>query len=285
MSFFEAMVLDKGRYVERQELANEHRAVLYVEHHINAIGVPQSKQPNVSMVIVARNASGRSIEIGGLYCKIAARELGTGLSRYGQTSPRGVKIGGFDAGGIKNRGDYNLRFTDMPAILLEPLFGSNTAHVEMIMSEYGRQKMVRALVETIRQSFPEGGLIALSAGHGTSSGRDGCAIVGYPETSEHEVVVDLVHRAADAIVLLQPDMGEVSPVDEPVMDETLDEDDPATPPFVPAAEVHPEWAKAAVEFVTSEGIMRGYPDGLFRGGHPVTRYELAAIMERLHADD
>jgi hypothetical protein len=41
------------------------------------------------------------------------------------------------------------------------------------------------------------------------------------------------------------------------------------------------WAYPAVAEVVRAGLMRGYPDGTFRGGQPMTRYEIAAILSRL----
>jgi hypothetical protein len=41
------------------------------------------------------------------------------------------------------------------------------------------------------------------------------------------------------------------------------------------------WAARSVAIVKRLGLMQGYPDGTFRGGQPVTRYELATILARL----
>ncbi|MCS6949647.1 MAG: S-layer homology domain-containing protein [bacterium] len=40
------------------------------------------------------------------------------------------------------------------------------------------------------------------------------------------------------------------------------------------------WAAAAVKEVVAKGIMKGFPDGTFRGDQPVTRYELAVTLAR-----
>jgi hypothetical protein len=48
----------------------------------------------------------------------------------------GVQIGGdqgIQVGGYDGRGDDNVKHTDMPAILLEPLFVSNPAHAEIVL--------------------------------------------------------------------------------------------------------------------------------------------------------
>jgi hypothetical protein len=88
----------------------------------------------------------------------------------------GIKVGGYDG-----RGDDNLRHTDMPAILLEPLFVSNPAHAAIVRSEDGQMRMAQVLVDSIKKFFPTGGLIAFSVGHKykTSNPADrGAAVVG-----------------------------------------------------------------------------------------------------------
>ncbi len=40
----------------------------------------------------------------------------------------------------------------------------------------------------------------------------------------------------------------------------------------------PHWAMKALEEMKREGILVGYPDGLFRGGRPASRYELAVAV-------
>ena len=41
------------------------------------------------------------------------------------------------------------------------------------------------------------------------------------------------------------------------------------------------WASAAIQVAQNCGIIRGFPDGTFRGNEPVTRYQAAAIIARL----
>ena len=38
------------------------------------------------------------------------------------------------------------------------------------------------------------------------------------------------------------------------------------------------WASEYVQALADEGIVKGYPDGTFRGDKPITRYELAAVL-------
>lgn len=48
-------------------------------------------------------------------------------------------------------------------------------------------------------------------------------------------------------------------------------------PDVPAG----HWAEGFISAVTQAGIMKGYPDGMFRPDQPVTRAELAAVVNHL----
>ena len=43
------------------------------------------------------------------------------------------------------------------------------------------------------------------------------------------------------------------------------------------------WAYAALARMRAEGLLVGYPDGLFRGGRPATRYELAVALHAAYA--
>src|SRR2546423_3401973 len=50
------------------------------------------------------------------------------------------------------------------------------------------------------------------------------------------------------------------------------------PPFPDVPKDH--WAFPAVESLRVKGIVRGYPDGNFRGKRTITRYEFAAGLDR-----
>lgn len=54
-------------------------------------------------------------------------------------------------------------------------------------------------------------------------------------------------------------------------------DNPGPFPDVPAN----HWAAEAVKQMAGSGIMKGLPDGKFKGEKPVTRYELAVALARL----
>jgi hypothetical protein len=42
------------------------------------------------------------------------------------------------------------------------------------------------------------------------------------------------------------------------------------------------WAFGAVDNLFRLGILRGYPDGTFKGSRPVSRYEMAGAIDQLH---
>ena len=157
-----------GDYQKRQLDANADRAVAYVEHHFNS---SSSEQANYAVVVVGSNASQVSRNWGRWYAQAVADQFG---NRVG--GDQGILVGGWNG-----RGDGNVKHTDMPAVLLEPLFASNPQQAEAIRSDRGQAALARILVESIRRFFPKGGLIAFSVGHKykSSSPNDrGAALAG-----------------------------------------------------------------------------------------------------------
>lgn len=158
----------KGNYVERQKNANKDKCVAYVEHHFNSSSDSAS---SYSVVITGSNASQTSKNWGRWYAAAVAREFNIPLG-----GDMGIVVGGYEG-----RGDYNLKFTDMPAILLEPLFASNPQHAEWIRSESGQNRLAQILCESIQRFFQKGGTIGFSVGHKykTSSPDDrGVTVLG-----------------------------------------------------------------------------------------------------------
>ena len=142
----------RGDYFERQDQANRDECICYVEHHFNS---SSSLSANYTVVITGSNASQTSKNWGRWYARAVSREFGLPLG-----GDNGIKVGGY--GG---RGDFNLRHTDMPAILLEPLFASNPRHAQWIRSSEGQQQLAQILVESIQRFFQKGGLVGFSVGH------------------------------------------------------------------------------------------------------------------------
>lgn len=140
-------------YRERQEYANDQDCDLYVEHHFNASAYDKpGTQDNPSLCVVASNASQTSKDIATTYSAKVAYQFG-------------VKDSGAVKVKFKGRGDYNLRFTNMPALILEPLFVSDEELAVIAQSDVGQEQLAQILVDTIREHFPAGATIGFSIGH------------------------------------------------------------------------------------------------------------------------
>jgi len=142
----------RGEYRERQRDANSDGAVCYVEHHFNSCGFPEV---DYTVVILGSNASETSREWGRYYAHGVSDEFDTPLG-----GNDGIKVGGYSG-----RGNKNLYYARMPAILVEPLFASNPTHAEIIRSEEGQERLAKILADSIHRFFPDGGLVAFSVGH------------------------------------------------------------------------------------------------------------------------
>ena len=142
----------KGDYRKRQIKANKDKCILYIEHHFNSSPDPN---PNYCVTIVGRNASKKSKAFGIAYCKYLSALLDIPIG-----GGNGIMIGGYSG-----KGDYNLKFTNMPAVLLEPLFVSNPKQAQLAKSENGQVLLAQVLADNIKEFFPDGGLIGFSVGH------------------------------------------------------------------------------------------------------------------------
>ncbi|MBW7956859.1 MAG: N-acetylmuramoyl-L-alanine amidase [Deltaproteobacteria bacterium] len=172
-----------GDYLERQQKANADNCNAYIEHHFNSCTDPKV---NYAVVITGANASQTSKNWGRWYASAIAAEFGLPVG-----GREGIQVGGFNG-----RGDYNLRFTKMPAILLEPLFASNPVHADIIRSDAGQIKLARILAESIRRFFQDGGRIGFSVGHKykKSSPNDrGADLVGGGTEADYAEMV--LHKA------------------------------------------------------------------------------------------
>ncbi len=144
----------RGDYSSRQKQANYDQAVAYVEHHFNSSSNPDA---SCSSVVVATNASKKSKA----WAKHYAESINAEFSEVTRVcGPDGVIVGGYDG-----RGNGNLLYTAMPAILVEPLFASNPEEADLIRSEEGQSRLAKVLVDSIQRFFPDGGLVAFSVGH------------------------------------------------------------------------------------------------------------------------
>lgn len=235
----------KGDYSERQAAANKDKAICYVEQHFNG---SSSASANYALVVVASNAGETSKSWGRQYSQVAAREFG-------------IPDNGVSVGGYLGRGNANLMYTNMPAILLEPFFITNKSGSKWANSESGRQKLAEILVESIRAQFPLGGLVAFSVGHkykkSSPNDRGVQSVDGPMEADLAEKVLEIAAKLLE---------GE--PVPEP------DPTDPEVPTGEPIATS--EWANDARDWVMKKKISDGT-----RPQDPVTREELWVMLHRM----
>ena len=144
---------DRRDYKDRQLFANSKKAVLYIEHHFNALEYDKpGTSDNPSSVLVATNGSQKSRDFAKLYSERVS-------ARWGYPNK------GVDIVDSKRAGYWNLYYTSMPAVLLEPLYVSDPEQATLAMSEVGQKALAEILAQTIREQFPQGGLIAFSLGH------------------------------------------------------------------------------------------------------------------------
>ncbi|MDM8569493.1 N-acetylmuramoyl-L-alanine amidase, partial [Thiotrichales bacterium HSG1] len=128
--------------------------------------------------------------------------------------------GGIAIGGFNGRGNGNVKYTNMPAVLLEPLFVSNPSHAKIVRSEEGQDKLAKVLADSIVEFFPKGGKIAFSVGHKykTSRPRDrGAAVSGGGTEAEYAEIV--LEKAKHLLENYQP------VPDKPVVEEDAADND------------------------------------------------------------
>lgn len=178
-----------GDYPARQRAANQDKAIVYIEGHANSAESPTS---DYSMAVVASNHSDKSMQMAREFASECGTVFDVGGSKdvdiYGST---GVRIGG--------RGDGNLSHTDMPAVLLEPVFASNPKQAVIVESDEWLDKLAGIIDTLVRQHFPQGGLVAFSIGHiGKTSAPKDCGAVwhGSRFKTEAEYATEYLHRAA-----------------------------------------------------------------------------------------
>lgn len=154
MSKFQTLFV-KGDYPARQRQANAANAVLYIEQHFNG----GSAEASYALANVGTNSGAKSKSIAKDYVDEICAAFGV------KAANNDFATGGVSVGGYKGRGNGNLTLTNMPAVLLEPLFATNPKYAEIIRSEDGQRNLASCLVRTIKRNFPQGGLIAFSVGH------------------------------------------------------------------------------------------------------------------------
>jgi hypothetical protein len=182
-----------GEYKERQLAANRDRCIAYVEHHLNSAPKPA----NYSVVVVAENASQKSRDWGRHYAAQVSAEFKTSVG-----GDNGILVGGYEG-----KGNGNLIHTDMPAILVEPLFANNPAHASILKSKAGRVRLAQILADSSKRFFPKGGRVAFSVGHKgkQSAPQDRGAAVhgGGTEAEFAELILLEAKRMLESVVVPQ----------------------------------------------------------------------------------
>lgn len=140
-------------YKARQLFANEQGADFYLELHFNAARYDKpGTQDNPASCLVADNAGEKTRAIGTDFAKACSLEFGY--------PNRGLVV-------LKqaDRAYYNLYYTKMPAILVEPFYVSDVEQAAMALSPTGQQRVAEILWDLVRAYFPAGSKIAISLGH------------------------------------------------------------------------------------------------------------------------
>lgn len=140
-------------YRARQLYANSQKCHIYIEFHFNAAQYDKPGfEDNPASCLVADNASPLTQDI--------AREFALQVStEFGYPNRGMVKLRKGD------RGYYNLFYTNMKAILIEPLYVSDVEQAKVALSTEGQKKIARIVNNVVRKFFPDGAKVAFSLGH------------------------------------------------------------------------------------------------------------------------
>lgn len=95
-----------------------------------------------------------------------------------------------------------------------------------------------------------------------------------PDTKEQIDPLDLPAKVEP----LSYKIVQYRPFTNPALDTTA----PVPVPVFSDVEIG-RWSEKSIRYVKDRGWMKGYPDGTFRPGQPVTREELAVVLDRAHA--
>jgi hypothetical protein len=178
----------RGPLYRRQVDANLVGCIAAVEQHLNA---STDKTVNYASALITSEKSRAWAKD---YVARAAREF----------SIR-------DAGVVMNppRGSFCLKFYACPAILVEPGFVSHHDFANRVQSGEGIDALARVLVDSVCAMFPDGGLVALSVGHGYRGTPDPGALVNDagdvldPAFDSEEELNDAIVTAAEEMLLLR----------------------------------------------------------------------------------
>lgn len=232
-----------GDYRARQIAANADDAKLYVEGHLNSF----DGSKNHALALVASNASERSKAVARRFTRNVAAEFALPNAGARIVEPR-------------ERGNYSLAFTKMPAFLAEPFYIDTAAGAQWARSRY--TDIADCLVAAIREQFPLGGLIAFSIGHvgKTSNPSDRGALSALGDW-ESDLVTPYMKRAGQLLERTPPPIV--------IAEEDMDGPHEAAEP--------PAWAIPSRDRLVAMGLT----DGL-RYDEPATRAETWVMIDRMY---
>lgn len=180
----------RGNLWHRQVLANQSGCVCYVEQHLNA---SLDKRICYAMALLPHNASAVTQAWAKRYTALVAETF--------RIPDRGIVMG-------PERGGYNIRFTRMPTMLVEPGFISHEPFADQARTGEGLDALARCLVTSVSEYFP-GGLVGLSVGHAYRGKPDPGAPVAQtdildPAFDSETELNDAIINAAEEMLLAVP---------------------------------------------------------------------------------
>jgi hypothetical protein len=150
-----------GRARECQIHANMDNCIAYLQAHFS---ISENPKDNYASVAIGSNASPITKRWAKYYIKLIQDDFGITLG-----GNEGVLIGG-----TNGENELDLIYSNMPAILVKPLFATNPLQAEWIKTKSVQARLAKSLVRSIQNIFPDGGLIGfrLSREHFQSDQKD-----------------------------------------------------------------------------------------------------------------
>jgi hypothetical protein len=188
----------RGPLYQRQVDANNAGCICAVEQHLNA---STNKLVNYASALIMTE---KSRAWAGQYLAEVAEVFGIRNAGVVINPPRGA---------------FNLKFYHCPAILVEPGFVSNHDFADRIQSGEGIDALAECLVNSICTMFPDGGLVALSVGHGYRGVSDPGAPVNDagdvldPAFDSEEELNDAIITAAEEMLIRRDTVPAPPPLD------------------------------------------------------------------------
>jgi len=194
--------------------------------------------------------------------------------------------------GLLQSSAYVVRMGNVPSVLVETAFLSNAQDAKMLASSAVREKYAIGIANGIVKYLPptfsdiathwaKESIIRLNE-QGIANGNDGKFHPDRPLTRAE--LVAFAERAfgfggaKSDVTLAEHDEDGTVTEDVYESDDASGEPD-ATPTFADLPAAH--WSYGTMSQAVKSGILRGYPDGTIRPDAPVSRAEVAVVLDRL----